>query len=227
MSKIDVSIILPVLNEKENLLELIPRIKCVLNKVPHEIIIVDDGSSDGTRQAVKDLKAAHVRLIAQPRRKGFARSIYDGMLAAKGENVVVMDADFNHDPEDLKQLLSLLRTYDCVSASRFLGGVPPRFRFLVSRMLGSLVVIKTNLRMTDLFFGFWGMRRSHLDKIPSEKIFFGFGDYTFRFFYFLNRAGLSIAEFPSVHGRRRYGRPNRRLVRTFFKYLVEIIVFQK
>ena len=226
MPEIDVSIILPAFNEKENLLELIPEIRRVLFGVSYEIIVVDDASSDGTAPAIKLFNALNIFVIEQKVRRGFACSISDGLLRAQGECVIVMDADFNHNPADLKQLVELLKTYDCVSASRFINEAPLRLRFFISQLLGYLICFKTQMRITDPFFGFWGMRRGLFMQLPRDQIFFGFGDYAFRLFYFAKKANAIIFEFPSVHGQRRYGCGNQRLVWTFFRYVREILVFK-
>ncbi|WP_333650323.1 glycosyltransferase family 2 protein, partial [Candidatus Binatus sp.] len=93
----DVSVILPVVNEAENLRTLIPRLIALLDRerLTHEIVVVDGGSSDGTRETAEALGA---RVVAE-RRRGYAGAMETGFAEARGDYLLTLDADQSHDPD--------------------------------------------------------------------------------------------------------------------------------
>src|ERR1017187_7523015 len=93
----DVSVILPVVNEAENLSALIPRLIALLDRerLTHEIVVVDGPSSDGTRETAEALGA---RVVAE-RRRGYAGALATGIAEARGDYVLTLDADQSHDPD--------------------------------------------------------------------------------------------------------------------------------
>ena len=131
------SIILPCYNEKKNVIRLASRINEILKAYDFEILIVDDNSPDNTYSALRKLGIPNVIPILRTEGKGLANSIRTGLEKAKGESIVIMDSDFNHNPEYIPFLFENLKFYDCVSASRFLyGGImDSRMRHLLSWVL--------------------------------------------------------------------------------------------
>src|SRR5882724_4529449 len=120
-----VSIIVPSLNEEENIAPLVSQI--IASAVPfREILFVDDHSTDATRDMIRALAASHpIRLIEQDRTEiGLASAIMLGARAAEGEFLLVMDADLSHPPERMKDLLAPLftGTADMVIGSRYVTG---------------------------------------------------------------------------------------------------------
>src|ERR1700683_4240385 len=93
----DVSVILPVVNEAENLRILIPRLVTLLNheRISHEIVVIDGGSTDGTRETAEALGA---RVVSE-RRRGYAGAMETGIAEARGDYVLTLDADQSHDPD--------------------------------------------------------------------------------------------------------------------------------
>src|SRR5436190_20936085 len=93
----DLSIILPVVNERENLRALIPRIRAVMERerLSFEIVVVDGGSSDGTLEVARESGARVVR----ERRRGYAGALETGFAQAQGEYLLTLDADLSHDPD--------------------------------------------------------------------------------------------------------------------------------
>ena len=118
----DVSVILPVVNEAENLRVLIPRLTALLDRerLTHEIVVVDGGSSDGTRETAEALGA---RVVAE-RRRGYAGAMETGFAEARGDYVLTLDADQSHDPDFIVKMWRARTHADIVIASRYaLGGV--------------------------------------------------------------------------------------------------------
>ncbi len=121
-----ISIIVPTYNERDNIQELFQRIKNSLGDLSYEIIVVDDNSPDGTAEYAescgKEL-GLNVTVIKRPCKMGLISAVIDGLKIAKGEYVVVMDADLQHPPEVIPKLISELdRGYDMVIASRYVKG---------------------------------------------------------------------------------------------------------
>src|SRR5208282_2288849 len=118
----DVSVILPVVNEAENLRILIPRLIALLDRerLTHEIVVIDGVSSDGTRETAQALGA---RVVAE-RRRGYAGAMETGIAEARGDYVLTLDADQSHDPDFIVKLWRARTRADIVVASRYvLGGV--------------------------------------------------------------------------------------------------------
>lgn len=215
-----ISVILPVYNERQNILPLIGSIKRELSGSEHEIVIVDDDSTDGSATALVERKDPSVRVIRQRSRIGYAASIRCGIRQAQGGTLVIMDSDFNHDPGDIRRMLDLLPGQDCVSASRFLKGgrMVPSWRGVCSRVFNIFIRRATGSRLTDNLFGFFAIRRTALAACPLDDIFFGFGDCGMRLLFYLQKNGARILECPAVCGPRRAGAGRRHYWRTFLGY---------
>jgi dolichol-phosphate mannosyltransferase len=117
-----VSVLMPAYNEAENLVELVPQVAAVLDRAgeSYEIVVVDDGSTDGTRSAMQPLRSANVRYIRLRRNAGKSAALSLGLEHVRGEYVVLMDADGQDDPEELPRLLQHLEAegLDCVTGRR-------------------------------------------------------------------------------------------------------------
>jgi dolichol-phosphate mannosyltransferase len=125
-----VSVVTTTWNERENIEELILRLKQTLTGVPHEIIVVDDSSSDGTLEVAKRLADVVVSKV----REGQTKGLLYGMKLAKFPIIVTIDADLENDPELIPILVRQLRKYDLVVASRTL--VPRFSERLASKTIG-------------------------------------------------------------------------------------------
>jgi dolichol-phosphate mannosyltransferase len=168
-----VSIIVPTLNEEENVGPLVSQIAACTIPL-REILFVDDRSTDGTRDKIHGLAATHpVRLIEQNAQDiGLAGAIMSGARAAGGEILVIMDADLSHPPERMKDLLAPLfaDAADLVVGSRYVqgGSTPgwPMWRRIVSRTGAALAYPLTGLH--DSMCGFFAIRRRRLLELAPQ-----------------------------------------------------------
>ena len=119
------SVILPTLNEKGHILKLIEEISNIFetNKIDYEIIVVDDNSDDGTYEIVENFKKnnAYVKTILRKnKKKSLPSSLNDGISLSKYENLIWMDADFQHPPKYIKNFIEKSKNFDVIISSRFL-----------------------------------------------------------------------------------------------------------
>lgn len=170
-----VSVIIPTLNEGKNIDHLLSRVleSCSSKSYDLEVIVVDDGSTDGTREAVKKRQSdRRVRLICREGRKGLSSAIVEGAQSAKGAVVVVMDADFSHPPEAVPELVApvLAGTHDIAIGSRYVpGGSTPGWsllRLVASRFATLLAWPFTDVH--DPMSGFFAVRKERLACLQKE-----------------------------------------------------------
>ncbi len=152
---IELSVLIPVLNERDNLAALLPRLDRVLNEIGccSEVLVVDGGSGDGTVEAARGLGA---RVLVQ-RTPGYGGALREGFAAAAGQYVLTLDADLSHDPDFIIKLWRARATADVVIASRYVkGGVAymPLDRKLLSRVLNRFFALGLGLPVRDLSSGF-------------------------------------------------------------------------
>lgn len=175
------SIVVPVYNEKDTINQILERIE----KTPYEkeIIIVDDCSTDGTREILRFLDSSSripsARFLYQPVNQGKGAALRTGITAATGDIVIVQDADLEYDPADYGTLIQPITAglADVVYGSRFLSG-PHRVLFfwhsLGNRVLTLLSNMFTDLNLTDMETGYKAFRRELFSKIAIEENRFGF-----------------------------------------------------
>jgi dolichol-phosphate mannosyltransferase len=220
-----VSIIVPTFNEKGNILALIEGIHHELSGIAHEIIVVDDNSPDGTYALVMAQGHLFVNAILRKEEPSLAYSIRDGIKSAKGNILVVMDSDFNHQPKYIPQMIKNLEFYDVVVASRFVygGAMDSRARHLLSWVFNVFVRVVTGGSITDSLYGFFAIHRAVLEKTEYEKIFWGYGDYCIRLMFYLQRMRVNILQIPTINGKRLKGQSNGRFLQTFLQYTRETL----
>ena len=116
----DLSIILPVFNERDNLVVLIPRMRALMARegLDFEIVVIDGNSSDGTREAATELGA---RVLPEACR-GYAGAMETGFAAARGDYVLTLDADMSHDPDFVSKMWRARTQADIIIASRYVPG---------------------------------------------------------------------------------------------------------
>ena len=173
------SIIVPVYNEKNTLREIIRRLRDAPLEVEKEVIAVDDGSTDGSREILKELEQQEGLIILYHQAnlgKGYA--IRTGLARATGEAVVIQDADLEYDPRDIKKLLGpyIEGRGKVVYGSRFTGERRNMFfwHYLGNRFLSLLVNILYNTTLSDMETGYKFFNREVLKNIPLRIDGFGF-----------------------------------------------------
>ena len=172
------SVVIPVYNEKKTLSELICRVEAV--KLEKEIIIVDDASTDGTRDLLKKYEERErFKVIYQSKNAGKGSALRAGFDKAEGEIIIVQDADLEYDPKEYPILIEpiLDGRADVVYGSRFLGGTHRVFFFwhyVGNKVLTTLSNMCTNLCLTDMETGYKVFRRTVLDSFILKCNRFGF-----------------------------------------------------
>ncbi len=193
----------------------------------HEVIVVDDASPDGTADLVERRfgRREDVRIARRKGPRGLAVSIRDGLDLAVADDVVVMDSDFNHDPQVLPTLVKYLDDWDLVSGSRFApgGGMYSRTRQAGSFAMNLFARVVLQTQIQDNLSGYFAARREHLDALPRTRIYWGYGDYYFRLLFHLQRQGARVLEIPVVYRSREGGGSKTPLLRTALRYGFEIL----
>jgi len=171
------SIIIPAYNEINFIDTAIKKV--IETPYEKEIIIIDDCSKDGTREYLKELKNDTIKTIFHEKNQGKGAALRKGIDRAKGDIVIIQDADLEYDPKEYPRLLEpiLEGKADVVYGSRFLGG--PHRVFYFWHYMGNFMVtllsnMFTNLNLTDMETGYKVFKREVLDGITIESNRFGF-----------------------------------------------------
>ena len=173
------SVVIPCFNEAATIEALIARVSAVT--VDKEIIVVDDYSTDGTREILTSLAAtANLTVLLQERNRGKGAALRAGFATATGDVVLIQDADLEYDPREYPRLLQpiLDGNADVVYGSRFSGGDSRRvlyfWHYVGNRMLTLMSNVFTNLNLSDMETCYKVFRREILQKIHIEEDRFGF-----------------------------------------------------
>jgi len=168
------TIVIPVYNERATIGTILERVESV--GLADEIIVVDDGSGDGTREALAGLAAARpkLRLVLHDSNRGKGAAVRTGIQAATGDLVLIQDADLEYDPRDYTMLLQpiLEGRADVVFGSRFLGG-PRRTTMFWHMVANQLLTLTTNILynsiLTDMETGYKLFKREVIQAIPLRS----------------------------------------------------------
>ena len=173
-------VVMPVYNEQGTLREVISRVLAVPLEL--ELICVDDGSRDGSREILSDLQTAHpqIRVLLQPKNMGKGAALRRGIQESTGDYIIIQDADLEYDPSDYPALLHPLLEgkADVVYGSRFQGSGPHRVLYFWHSVANSVLTLisnaLTNMNMTDMETCYKVFRREILQSIRIEEDRFGF-----------------------------------------------------
>jgi glycosyltransferase involved in cell wall biosynthesis len=173
-----ISVVIPVYNEAQTLEEIVRRVQAV--SLDKEIIIVDDASTDGTRERLEDVgKANNVTILRHERNRGKGAALRTGFARVRGDIVIVQDADLEYDPRDYDTLLEPIvdGRADVVFGSRFLGG-PHRvlffWHYVGNRLLTLLSNLLTDLNLSDMAAGYKVFRKEVLTGLMLKSNRFAF-----------------------------------------------------
>jgi glycosyltransferase involved in cell wall biosynthesis len=192
-----VSVVIPVFNERRTIEEILVRVQAV--DVEKEIVIIDDGSTDGTRALLEEisessqqnpavftlpstgrhLRTDNIRVLMLEKNQGKGAALRRGMKEANGETILIQDADLEYDPEDYHGLLDPIERglADVVYGSRFLGG-PHRVLYywhsIVNWLLTLVSNMLTDLNLTDVWTCYKVFRREVVERLELKENRFGF-----------------------------------------------------
>ena len=177
---IHLSVIIPCYNEHQTIAEILKRVRASAPEA--EIVVVDDGSTDGTRDILRDVVDGHqpgVRVIYHERNQGKGAAIHTGIAAATGEVILIQDADLEYDPRDYPHLLQPIEEgrADVVYGSRFLGGPRKAMMFwhMVANMLLTLMTnVLYNTILSDMETGYKVFKAEVIKGIPLRSRRFDF-----------------------------------------------------
>lgn len=203
----DSLVIIPTYNEKENIEKIIRKVFSLT--YPFDILIVDDGSPDGTAQIVKSLQQEYPESLHLEERKGklgLGTAYIHGFnwaLKNQYEFIFEMDADFSHNPEDLIHLLDACKNgADMVIGSRYIKGVNvvnwPMNRVLMSYFASGYVRLITGIKIQDATAGFICYRRKVLETIPLDKIKFVGYAFQIEMKFTAIQYGFKVIEIPII-----------------------------
>ena len=172
------SVIIPVYNEVQNITIILKRVQAT--ELAWEIVIVDDGSTDGTRDVLKELDGKdNVRVILHEKNQGKGAAVRTGFAEAKGDVFLIQDADLEYDPRDYPAILRPIEEgiADVVYGSRFLGAARRSTMFwhmIANKLLTFFTNILYNNILTDMETGYKVFRREVLDGITIHSNSFNF-----------------------------------------------------
>lgn len=215
-------VVVPTYNERENLPQVIPAILAV--DLRFDVLVVDDGSPDGTGQIADEFAAgdSRVHVLHRESKQGLGRAYLAGFRWALERDyalVIEMDADFSHDPKYLVGLLERIEGADLVLGSRYATGVNvinwPMSRLLLSWFANKYVRWVTGLPLTDATGGFKCFRREVLQAIPLERVRSNGYAFQVEMSFRAWKRGFRLVELPIVFVDRLEGhsKMNQRIVR--------------
>ncbi|MCB2215552.1 MAG: glycosyltransferase family 2 protein [Desulfobulbaceae bacterium] len=174
------SIVIPVYNERATIAALVEQVQAAPAIPAKEIVIVDDGSTDGTTELLRtSIPGDNIVKLFHPKNRGKGAALRTGFQAARGNIILIQDADLEYDPEDYPKLLTpiLSGQADVVYGSRFQGGDAHRvlyFRhFIGNRLLTLLSNMCTNINLSDMETGYKAFTRPVIDKLTLREERFG------------------------------------------------------
>lgn len=220
--QLELSVVIPAYNEAHAIAGVVDRLARTLEGQGHtsyEILVVDDGSKDGTANQVRGLRP-EVRVVEHPYNLGNGAAVKTGIRQARGALLVLMDADGQHDPEDIPRFVEGCRRFDMVVGARSRGSQAGWHRWLANSLYNHLASYVTGRQVVDLTSGFRAFKRDlacrYLGLLPN-----GFS-YPTTITLSLMRGGFSVNYIP-IQAPRRQGKSKIRLLSDGAKFLLVIM----
>lgn len=219
MTDIEFSIIIPAFNEEETIERFLNNLQQVLSGIDstYEIIVVDDGSTDNTFSITS--KISGIRVIRHHYNKGNGAAVKTGIMNAQGEKVVIIDADGQHDPKHISEMLRLLDDYDLVVGTRETFGIGRRGfgNFFVSRLASYI----SGIKIPDLTCGYRAFKKEKMlefiDLLPNGYSLPSTSTLSFAV------SGCNIKFIPITAQTRQGGKSSIRVLRDGVKFIVLIV----
>lgn len=218
--KIEISVVVPVFNEEGNLSALIPKLVQVLNPLglSYEMIFVDDGSSDGSRNILREMASQYpfLRIIGLKENRGLSTALLAGMKEARGNTIVTLDSDLQNDPEDIPMLLSYLDRYDMATGWRQKRD-DPWLKRISSKIANAIRNRLSGEKIYDSACTLRAFKRECIKEIPPFN-----GMHRF-LSTLVKMQGYRIIEVPVLHHQRKFGKSKynirNRALRSFIDLL--------
>jgi len=217
---VKITVVVPVYNEEENLPLLIPKLAEVLERIglPYEIIFVNDGSSDGSRDILKRMVSQFpfLHIIRFKENRGLSTALYAGMKEARGIIIVTLDSDLQNDPDDIPKLLGYLDRYDMATGWRQ-KREDPWLKKISSKIANS---IRNRLSGEDIKDSACTLRVFKKECIRDIKVFNGMH----RFLSTLVRMeGYRVIEVPVSHYPRRFGKSKYNIRNRMWRSFIDLL----
>ncbi|MEW6618562.1 MAG: polyprenol monophosphomannose synthase [bacterium] len=225
----ELSVVIPTYNEKGNIEILVPAIQEVFkdNKIDGEIVIIDDNSTDGTIETVKQfaLQNKNVRLKVREGEKSLAKAWIEGFELAKKEIIVCIDADLCHNPKYFPLMLSKMEDYDIVIGSRYL--IHKKGQIMAGKSLLACYVSEIGQTITRMCTGLSQTDTSHSFRMFKKKVFDDIKPYLkyqgnvflIEFLYMAVKKGYKVTEIEIDYGKREYGKTKLIVLKEGLRYL--------
>ncbi len=207
-------VVVPTYNEKENLVDLVGKVRQAANSV--DILVVDDNSPDGTGRLANELSSAsgcRLFVLHREKKEGLGKAYVAGFKRAvdMGYDIIVqMDADLSHEPSYLPAFLERIRDCDLVLGSRYLHGIRvvnwDFKRLILSKAATRYVQVVTGMKFSDTTGGFKCWRVSALQSIGLDRVFSNGYLFQIEMTYRAFRKGLRVDEIPIIFYERNLGR---------------------
>jgi len=213
----DLSVIIPALNESQNLSRLLPKVRQVLNNINinYEIIIVDEDADQETHSIVKE----YLCILLTPDSKGYGSALQAGINKARGTYILTMDADLSHSPDFLKTLWDAHKSADIIIASRYVNGgraIMPLSRLVLSVILNQIFNRGLDLKVRDMSSGYRLYKASSIKNRNIESHDFNILQ---ELLVYALIEGYSVLEIPFTYQPLTHGSSHARVVKFGLNYL--------
>jgi len=203
--KIGVSMCLPAFNEEDNIKKAIDDSIPVLNAISDdwEIVVVDDGSEDGTNKITKEIIELNkrVRLVQHDKNRGYGQALITSFAASRKEWIWLSASDSQFDPNEIFKMIPFIKDYDAIVGCRYNRADPP-YRRLYAKLYNGLIKVVLGLSIKDINCGFKLIKRGIFDKISLES---AGALIDAEFFYKCKKNNISLKEVAIEHKPREFG----------------------